>query len=760
MSKKIIIANSDIVSDSQTSNRDPFFSLIGNWTVDDGNLKFAKNNDVPIRLYADSVEVVNTARTSSILDAHQLVTLKMEITDPQQEIAILSTVNLDQRYYDYSAEVVLPDSRADVIRQNKDNVIATKPSVNAEYDYIRDNIEYDQVIAGLDNEVTLVNYYEPQISSIPNKSNYVKLAKRAINQPAESRQRYTNIFVPPESTLDVVQANSLLDDTSQYSYEIEDLDYTSEIPFLVKLKLKDTNGDIDQKQDFVKLGNNYLFYADTNDNDPDSDIGSLLMRWHLENSDAFIGQQQFIVSRPEEQASDTPLSCYSFLSWLNDFAPARVGNFPDNIQPIKFSDSMVPSLRLAENNYEDIVSFTSTLSRLATRYFDEFLYSSETKRIEDVLVGTPANTEILYYKIEKYEGNNTVGTPVQTIVIPNTREDIQYFDTQVFYNKEYTYMIKYVVAIHGCEYEYESVIKQDDGTYELKVRSYPSLKVVEMPAFIGLGSVISNPPLVPRLEVYPIRRQENKIKLVFYSNYGNEVEKPISLNPRDNLISGRILRNGFLTSPDSTIEYNNRSSAGSFEIYTSTAEPLESDDYSLFSKNLFATVGTLEDGRPVADSAAIVLELKEDKKYYFTFLARNRLGVASNPTKIYEFMYTKKDGISRIQYQEYIFDGKTSTRKEAKVLTKLINLRPRFAQTLPDFEKSNLVDKSGNPQDSRNKKVFLGTTDDAMFGFPGEGKKFKFRFRSKKTNKIFDINVSCVNTRVVTPFDTNGEENG
>ena len=57
---------------------------------------------------------------------------------------------------------------------------------------------------------------------------------------------------------------------------------------------------------------------------------------------------------------------------------------------------------------------------------------------------------------------------------------------------------------------------------------------------------------------------------------------------------------------------------------------------------------------------------------------------------------------------------------------------------------------------SQNKPIYLGNTDDDMFGPPGEGKKFKFRFRSRKTNKVFDINLTCVNTRVYTEFDVSG----
>ena len=81
-----------------------------------------------------------------------------------------------------------------------------------------------------------------------------------------------------------------------------------------------------------------------------------------------------------------------------------------------------------------------------------------------------------------------------------------------------------------------------------------------------------------------------------------------------------------------------------------------------------------------------------------------------------------------------------------------MNIRPTYPQVAVNFEKSNLIDVDGEPLPAKNKKVFLGLVEDSMFGFPGEGKKFKFRFRSRKTNKIFDINLSCVNTEVYNDF--------
>lgn len=754
MSKKITIANSEVISNSQTGVVDSFYGALGSWEEESKNLVFKRKSNLPIKIIADKVEVINTSKTSSVLESGYKVTLTIEPTDATKAASLMGNIALNERFYDHSAQVVVPDSKADVVRNNEFSNIPAKPNVAAEYTFIRENIEYDELVSSVEDEVFLLNYYEPRIRNVRNKNSYVKMAKNVLEQSADQREAYRNIFVPPESVQDIEDNNSLLDDTSQYSYELEDLDYTSEIPFLVRLKLKDTNSDIEQKQDFVKLGNNFLFYANTEMRDPEGDIGSLLMRWHLQNADSFIGSSPFSYTDGGDDVERENLMNYSFLGWLNDFAPARVGDLPNNIEAIKFFTTEVPSLNLAVNNYDSIINFTKTLNRFATKYTEEYLNSTSTKRIEDVLAGIPGKTEILYYKIDKYEGSTPTGTPVQTILVPNTKENVEYFDTQVIYGKDYTYDIRYVVAIHGCEYEYTSVNKNSDGTYTLEVNSYPSIQVVELPVFLGAGTPLAQPPLSPRVEIVPIRRQQNKVKVIFYSGYGNEQQEPIFLTDQDRANNSKILTNTYLTSNNAMINYTSFSTVSQFEVYSSQQRPTDVMNYAPFVNKLFATTSTKsESSGLLADSAAIVMELKTNQKYYFTFVSRNRLGLASNPTKVFEIMYTNQEGISRLHFEELVPETREDTRRQTKTLTKLINIKPTFSQATLNLVESGLADSDGNLQPSRNKNIHLGITEDNMFGPPGNGKKFKFRFRSRKTNKVFDINVTCVNSKVQTEFD-------
>jgi len=147
------------------------------------------------------------------------------------------------------------------------------------------------------------------------------------------------------------------------------------------------------------------------------------------------------------------------------------------------------------------------------------------------------------------------------------------------------------------------------------------MKVVELPVFTRTSSVLSAPPLAPRIEIYPIRRQENKVKVVFYSGYGNELSKPFSLTNSDNRNNNRILTSNYLGTENGLIEHNSITSVSNFEIYSAAREPDESDDYTYFtdrpltSISTRATRGSGVDAGLLADSAATVLSLKTNKVF-------------------------------------------------------------------------------------------------------------------------------------------------
>ena len=69
MSKKITIANSEVISNSQTGVVDSFYGALGSWEEESKNLVFKRKSNLPIKIIADKVEVINTSKTSRVLES-------------------------------------------------------------------------------------------------------------------------------------------------------------------------------------------------------------------------------------------------------------------------------------------------------------------------------------------------------------------------------------------------------------------------------------------------------------------------------------------------------------------------------------------------------------------------------------------------------------------------------------------------------------------------------------------------------------------
>ena len=94
----------------------------------------------------------------------------------------------------------------------------------------------------------------------------------------------------------------------------------------------------------------------------------------------------------------------------------------------------------------------------------------------EVFSGKRCYNETLMYRVEKYDGSSNTGAPLQTIYVPNSQEidTFQYIDTQVKYNKVYTYVI-YTYQIVGTKYSYiDSLLTPDNNGFSaLLVKSKP-----------------------------------------------------------------------------------------------------------------------------------------------------------------------------------------------------------------------------------------------------------------------------------------------
>lgn len=114
---------------------------------------------------------------------------------------------------------------------------------------------------------------------------------------------------------------------------------------------------------------------------------------------------------------------------------------------------------------EDAIYFEDNIGTRKMSKFEKTLYliifsgklksfiKRHNRNFIDISGGQKCHSETICYKVLKYAGGDD---PIQTIWLPNTNEIdvIKYVDTQVKFNKEYTYKVFACQMIIGTEYEY------------------------------------------------------------------------------------------------------------------------------------------------------------------------------------------------------------------------------------------------------------------------------------------------------------------
>jgi hypothetical protein len=267
------------------------------------------------------------------------------------------------------------------------------------------------------------------------------------------------------------------------------------------------------------------------------------------------------------------------------------------------------------------------------------------------------------------------------------------------------------------------------ATMEVHVR--PSIKIVELPFFEITGRVIDDPPVPPHVNIIPYRGINNKLLINLSSNVGRYDLPPISFTGAEREIVSEI-RAAKRLPPDSNITYSTDDPVSSFEVYRLSTPPQTIED---FAGNLRSVLETDIDAATAqkASSASIKDSLTPNMDYYYTFRSIDIHGKKSNPTEVFRVKIIDNDGAVYSIIEHYQMK-KNKPQKPTKRGKKLLNIVPRFTQTLINENKSKMGDGSSA---FNVKNVVLGQEDQPLFG---EG--FKVRLTSMKTGKKIDININ------------------
>ena len=317
---------------------------------------------------------------------------------------------------------------------------------------------------------------------------------------------------------------------------------------------------------------------------------------------------------------------------------------------------------------------------------------------------------------------------------------VRYIDTQVKYDKEYTYVIYAYQMVIGNKYWYDQTnATNNEEIARCKLFQEPSVTLVEVPYYSFAGRIVDRPPVVPDVTMTPYKSIDDKILISFNTGIGDYKDDPIVIEPEDRTEINKI-RMLQKVGPDDPIEFGSDDGDSTYEVYRLDKKP---ESYSDFSKNLRAVVSTDIDPLTAqkATSAAFVDVVKPNKKHYYTFRSIDIHGNKSNPTALYEVEMVNDAGTIYPEFNVVDFDKpETIGSRTAK---KYIQIIPTVFQGLINEEASGF-DKVESAEDLPT-GVQLGVAEESVWN-----KKFKLVMTSRSSGKKMHINFDFKHKHVTT----------
>lgn len=411
------------------------------------------------------------------------------------------------------------------------------------------------------------------------------------------------------------------------------------------------------------------------------------------------------------------------------------------------------------------------------------IFEREQRTMEEIFSGKQCYNETLFYKIGKF--NN--GQLIQNIYIPNSSkiDILNYVDTQVKYDKNYTYNISAIKIVIGNQYRYKQppVAEQRDAvetaseglqedlesaqsetsdaerssqqapisdlasiplpevetisgtpllSYEYVLEQ--SVKMFEVPITPNIETrVVDSPPVFPNVDIVPFVGGSNKIRINLSSNTGEYYLQPVIIDEIDETEFNKVREAQKIPSPEPVL-FKSDDFPQSYEIRRLRAAPKSYADFkNAIVSSLSTTFENAADPQNslVADAVSFIDVLQVNTNYYYTFRMRDVHGQLSNPTSVFRVkLIEDSPGFIYPEIAVYDFDEDNMINTTLP-FRKYICIKPALAQVLLNNQDSipTEVDKFSLSQ------INIGTRDESLIG-----KKFKIRLISKSSQKKVDLN--------------------
>ncbi len=349
---------------------------------------------------------------------------------------------------------------------------------------------------------------------------------------------------------------------------------------------------------------------------------------------------------------------------------------------------------------------------------------SKSRTFEKILKGEEEYSEVIGYRLRKYDGNGT--KIIQEYFLPNVSEtQYKWVDTQIKYNKLYTYKLDLMVLTFTTEYVFEKPILERNQLV-INFTNRPIIKVYTMDRIpntsnSSIGASYTNklmdyPPIEPEVEIVPYINVSNKIKINLNTAIGKKTVLPISFSSEDENAFEEIKMAQNVLFGEQKITFQSDEPSSYFQLYRLDYKPSSYED---FFRSQIALIPTNN-----SSAGSFIDSINENKKYYYIARALDSHNHVSNPTPIYEVEIINDNGLILPLISVVDFDKKEELKQPIKSFKKYLKIQPALRHKLVNDAKTT------------TNNIELGS--DSVLPW---NQTFKVRITSKSTGKKIDINL-------------------
>lgn len=441
----------------------------------------------------------------------------------------------------------------------------------------------------------------------------------------------------------------------------------------------------------------------------------------------------------DNQTTENAYDSWEITDWINDL---RGNTQNTQIQRTIGNSEMI---FMGGKSTNDVASNDSSnnlyRSLMSTLLYSKLLQLSKNsfRTMNDIFNSSLSPSETVFYEIKKFEGDQvSEENAVQSFYFINSNDIdvLEFVDTQVKYNKQYTYVVYAYQIVMGNRYKYLNNTQQTTGTTaEIEIENNVSFRIFKVPLNTKTNRVLDRPPVFPDIDIVPYRGVKDKVLLNMNSNVGLYELDPISITAEDEVLIAAIRENQ--KRPSGPLEYKTDDKSTLFQIFRLERPPAT---YGDFDGNMIGTVDTVfkSDKNYFLPSGAFIDSIVPNVTYYYTLRVVDNHGHVSNPSPIYQFRMVDDSGavyplIKVIDLRPPGF----FTKRKTKSMRKYIQLIPSLPQTLlNEGELFNGGERISPQINNSFNSLPIGIMDEGVWN-----QKYKVRLVSKKTGRKIDINL-------------------